>query len=329
MLDNLINAKGGLYNRITQIIQLTPFTLGETKIFLEKKGFKLNYQQVLEIYMVIGGIPFYLNQLQKSKSITQNINDLCFTESGLLYSEFQRLFKSLFSAYEINLRIIKEIAKHHYGISFGDLVNKLGQKAGGRFNERLHELEAAGFIQKQLPFGRVKRDSFYRMVDEYTLFYLKWIENAVGRIPKNSRYWQQIAKSQAWQAWSGFAFETICFKHIDKIIQALNLEQTGCLVSHWKHHAKPRAKTSGTQIDLLLDRNDDAITICEIKNSSQPFIIDKNYAKILMNKLAIFQNETKTKKQIFLAIISASGLKKNVWSEELVNQVVELKDLFC
>lgn len=328
MLDNLIHAKGGLYNRITKTIRLDPFTLGETKALLESNGFKLTHQQVLELYMVLGGVPFYINQLQKDKSISQNINDLCFTETGLLYSEFDRLFKSLFSAYEENLSIVKQIAQYRYGIGMSDLTNKLGKKPGGRFGERLHELEAAGFVQRQMPFGRKQRDSIYKIIDEYTLFYFQWINEVIGKIPKNTNYWHQISKSSSWQAWSGFSFEMICFKHIDKIIQALKLEQMGCLISTWKFIPKQGEKKQGAQIDLLLDRNDNAITICEIKYNSSLFSIDKNYAKNLANKIEIFEKESKTPKQVFLAMVTASGLKKNIWSEDLVHQSVELKDFF-
>jgi uncharacterized protein len=331
MLNNLINAKGGLYNRITKSILLEPFTLSETKEFLEKKNFKLSNRQVLDIYMVMGGIPYYLNHIDKSKSIVQNINDLCFKKDGLLYGEFPRLFKSLFEASELNLHIVKEIAKYRYGVQFTRLVEKVGKKAGGRFSERLAELEATGFIQKFLPYGHKKRGYFYKVIDEYTVFYLQWIAEIVeGKaIPKEMDYWSKVIKSPSWYSWAGYAFESVCYKHIDKIIYALGLSKTGCFVSFWRYQVSSLdLQENGAQIDLLLDRDDGAITICEIKFTSNPFVIDKTVAKDLVRKLDVFSEQSKTKKQLFLAIVSASGVKENPWSQELVSGIVDLDNFF-
>lgn len=329
ILDNLVNAKGGLHNRVTETIRLNPFTLRETKKYLEvNMNIKLSLIQILDLYMVLGGVPFYLSKLKKHKSIAQNINELCFSRDGALYAEFPRLFKSLFEAYEINLRIIKTIAKFRYGISFGQLVEKMGKKAGGRFSDRLNELEAAGFIEKILPYGRKKRDHYYRVSDEYTMFYLNWIENVSGKIPSDSNYWLEISKNPAWNSWTGCAFEMVCHKHVNNIINGLKLHGVSCLVSHWKFIPSAGAKKQGAQVDLLLDRSDNAITLCEIKYSSKQFSIEKSYANDLKNKITVFQNETSTSKQLFLALITTAGLKKNIWSEDLVDEVIKLDDLF-
>lgn len=330
MLNNLINAKGGLYNRITKSILLQPFSLEETKKFLEFKKIKLSQIQIVELYMIMGGIPFYLNQVEKSKSISENINELCFNKDGLLYGEFTRLFHSLFNAAEQHIHIVKEIAKRRYGISFSDLVSMTKKKAGGRFAERLNELEACGFIQKYIPYGRSKRNSYYKIIDEYTLFYLKWIESVAeaDRIPKGTNYWHTIFKSQAWSSWAGFTFETIVNKHVDKVIDALGLKHVACSINHWQYKVASGSYDEGAQIDLLIEREDNSITIFEIKYSRQPFVIDKAYAQILLKKLAVFENHLKQPKQLFLSFVTASGLKNNVWAKELVSKTVELKDLF-
>lgn len=330
MLNKLINAKGGLYNRLTKIILLEPFTLAETKLYLKSKGIDLSEQQVLDIYMIFGGIPYYLDQMNKSKSIAQNVNDICFRKNGLLFSEFPRLFRSLFDAADINLMIVMAIAKYRYGISFKELVKVLGRTVGGRFGERLAELEAAGLIQKFLPYGRKRRDHYYRITDEYILFYLKWIKKIVDgqEIPKSANYWVQISNTPAWQSWAGYAFEGICRKHADSIVRKLGLESIGCLIGNWKYLPIHKSKEDGAQIDLLLDRQDNAISVCEIKYSSKIFSLDKNEAKNLLNKIEVFQKQTKTKKQIFLIMVTTMGLKRNVWSEDLVHNIIALHDLF-
>ncbi len=330
ILENLINAKGGLYNRITKSILLKPFDLGETKEFLEYKKIKVTQQQVLDIYMVMGGVPYYLNQLDNSRSFAQIINDLCFKEDGLLYGEFPRLFRSLFDSSELNLQIVKEIGLKRYGVSFAELLEKTGKKAGGRFQERLNELESSGFIQSFLPYGRKQRGHHYKIIDPYISFYLKWIAPIVNgnSVPHGVEYWSSIVSSPSWNSWAGYSFELICYTHIDKIIKALKLTGVSCKISDWRY--KPMAKNDevGAQIDLVIDRSDGAITLCEIKYSKEVFAIDKPCAKNLINKMDIFEKQLKSPRQIFWAIITSSGFKKNIWSEDLINQSVELKHLF-
>ena len=330
MLSKFINAKGGLYNRLTKIMLLEPFTLAETKLYLESKKIRLSEKQVLDIYMVFGGIPYYLDQINKSKSVAQNINDICFKKDGLLFSEFPRLFKSLFDAADINLMIVMAIAKYRYGVSLKELAKMLEKAVGGRFGERLAELEAAGLIKKFLPYGKKSRDHYYRITDEYILFYLKWIKKIVDgqEVPKSVNYWAHINNTPAWQSWAGYAFEGVCKKHADNIVRKLELDNAGCLIGNWKYLPTHKSKEGGAQIDLLFDRQDDAISICEIKYSSKIFSLDKNEAKNLLNKMEVFQKQTNTRKQLFLVIITTMGLKRNVWSEDLVQDAVELHDLF-
>ncbi len=187
MLDKLINAKGGLHNRLTTIVKLEPFTLAETKLLLLKQGINYTNKQILDIYMAFGGIPHYLTQVKKSLSPLQNINNICFHEDGLLY----------FEKADISIAIIKEIAKHRDGVLSDDLVKRLGMSSGGTFVNRLNELVAAGFIELFVPYGRVVRDHYYRIVDEYTMFYLTWIDSIKGggiQQPK-SNYWKNYQQS--------------------------------------------------------------------------------------------------------------------------------------
>jgi hypothetical protein len=327
ILNNLVNAKGGLYNRITKSINLGAFSLKETKEFLEMKKIKLNHDDIIEIYMIMGGVPFYLNQLSKSTSIASQINELCFKKDGLLYNEFPRLFKSLFDESMLNLQITREIASKRYGISFKDLLESTGKKSGGRFKLRLEELEASGFIQAFLPLGRKKRGNYYKVVDPYTLFYLKWIENHNISNMKSSNYWLNNKNTSSWHSWAGFSFELICYLHIDQILVSLNLDKMKCQIGDWKYKAQDSSE-DGAQIDLVIDREDDAITLCEIKYTGCDFSIDKACAKNLINKSEKFETKYNVDKQIFWAIISNQKFKKNIWSEDLISDVVGVKALF-
>lgn len=329
ILEKLIYAKGGLHKRITKKILLEPFKLKETEQYLKSRGITLNQKQVLDIYMAIGGIPFYLKSLEKGLSAAQNIDRLCFEKNGVLYNEFNNLFESLFDQAEINLKIIREIVKAGNKISREDLIKKTGIQSGGTLNKRLKELEAAGFIQHFLPYKHKKRDHFYRVIDEFSLFHLKWIEPFLSlNLMSEQNYWEIMIKSPAVSSWSGLAYEALCLKHISQIRKALGLEKIGCQIGTWQYLPKKGSFEDGVQIDLFFDRSDGVITICEIKYSDSPFLIDRTYAKNLMRKMEVFERHFKTSKQIFLAFITTSGLKTSLWSKELVQNQVALKDLF-
>lgn len=328
MLDNLINAKGGLHNRLTATLNLQPFSLSETAEYLKAHGHRYTHQRVLDTYLVTGGVPHYLNQMKKSRSLLQNINDMCFNPNGLLHQEFPRLFRALFKSAEDNLQIIRLIAQKRFGISRNDLIKNLKTQSGGTLTKRIEELEAAGFIKTFIPYGLNNRSQYYRVTDEYSFFYLKWIEPELKKgLSFSEGYWQSLSKTSSWNSWSGYAFETVCLKHIEPIRKALGLENIGCKTGSWRHKTKDKHKT-GAQIDLLFDRLDDALTLCEIKYTRQAFKVDKSYAKELMNKLDCFEKQTNNRKELFLALISVSNVKETAWSEELVDQVVLLEDLF-
>lgn len=330
MLEKLINAKGGLYNRVTHSIFLKPFTLSETQEYLLSIGCKFNHKQILDIYMAMGGIPFYLRQIDKNKSAAQNINAICFNENGILFDEFDRIFKSLFDHADINKNIVISIAKRRYGISREQLLKDTNLTSGGTFNKRIAELEASCFIESFIPYGKKKKDKYYKLTDEYTAFYLKWIAPFKQTQSKTlaNTYWQNMLKTPSWNSWAGLTYETICFKHAAQVQQALGLLNTACTLGNWKQTSKKGSDTLGAQIDMLFDRTDDAMTLCEIKYCQTVLTVDKAMAKNIANKLMSFEKNTNTKKQLFVALITINGIKQNIWSEDLINQVVVLKDLF-
>lgn len=327
MIEHLINAKGGLHNRITGRILLEPFPLKEVKEFLRSRFINLKNDQILDLYMVLGGIPYYLKFVEKGLSASQIISNLCFDINSPLRDEFPRLIKSLFDKGETHLQILRLIAKNHYGISREDILKKSKMKSGGAFNKYIEELEAAGFIKTMRPYLK-KKSHYYRAIDEYSLFYLNWIEdistNGVPNVPQN--FWiTQIGRGE-YNAWAGYAYETVCLKHVRQIQHTLDLENKVKEITSWKTSGKNIKNTTGAQIDLLFDRIDKSVTLCEIKYASTIFTIDKSYAEALKRKILAF-SEHFPNKQIFLILISTHGFKKNIWTEGLIDQGVTLKEI--
>lgn len=323
MIEKIINSKGGLHNRITRSpIQLLPFTLYESSLYLKHRGVKLDNYQLLELYMAIGGVPHYLKQIQKGESVQQAIDRLFFDKNSMFKIEFKNLYQSLFSNASNHENIVRALAKKGVGLSRAELIAACNLTEGGGTTRLLEELEQSGFITHYIPFEKTSRDSLYKLTDEYSLFYLRFVEQTRAVGPGT---WEKIAEGAPYKSWAGYAFEAICLKHSKEIIEALQIKAY-TETSTWRYNAKKGE--DGVQIDLLLDRKDRVINLCEIKFSSDTFIIDKRYAVELQNKERVFKEKTKTKKSIFLTMITTFGVKKNDHYDNLVHSEVLMEDLF-
>jgi hypothetical protein len=321
MINKLINNKGGLHNRVTHRIKLEPFTLKECEEFLKYKTAIFDRYQIVQLYMVMGGIPFYLEQIDVKQSAAQNINRLCFEKNGILRAEFDNLYRSLFDNAEKHIAVIETLSKKAKGLTRGELIKGAKLPSGGSLTRILRELEESNFIQKYISYGKKEKNSLYQLTDFYSLFYLKCIKKA-SILDENS--WINGLDSPEQRAWSGYAFEQVCLAHIKEIKQAIGISGVQTTTSSWiSTGAGP-----GAQIDLVIDRRDQVINICEMKFSINNFTIDKKYAEELRNKIGIFKDETKTRKAIYLTMITTFGLNRNDYSTSLVQNDLTMDILF-
>lgn len=332
IINQLIHAKGGLHNRLTQTLRLAPFNLKETRDFLKTEcGASFNFIQVLEIYMALGGIPYYLKNIKSGYSAAQNIGKICFEEGAYLSGEFDKLFSALFDHAEVYEKIVRALASKKEGMSRNDLIKKTKLSSGGGLASKLRELEESGFIASFNPYKKKVKDVYYRIIDEYIIFYLKWIDKSPKRMfaGDGEKYWQENARTPSFRSWAGYAFEGICLKHYRQIQVALGLNNIACDTATWRYIPPPRsAHEQGAQIDLLFDRSDGIIHICEIKYSAEPFTVDRSFAQELKQKISVFETKIKLKKQIFVALIAPYGFEKTSWSKELITNCVTAEDLF-
>ncbi|MFP5081390.1 AAA family ATPase [Pedobacter sp. JCM 36344] len=324
MITKIINNKGGLHNRVTKRIRLLPFTIGETAAYLKNRKIKLDKYQLLQLYMTMGGIPHYLKEIVLGESAAQMIDKLCFTKDGLLVDEFKNLYFSLFDNAQSHIDIVKALAKKGKGLSRQEIIDTCKLTTGGHATKLLDELIESGFIADYTPFGKTSRNKLYKLVDEYSLFYLKYID---GSKATGSGTWLKAMTGQSWTSWSGNAFESICLKHIPQIKKAMGIEAIYTEESVWRY--QPKAKTEkGAQINLLIDRNDGCVSVCEMKFSAKPFEITKTYANELNNKIDCFQQQTGTKKTVFLTMVTTYGVKKPGSHPGLVQSEVLMDALF-
>ena len=318
IIENILNNRGGLHNRVTLRLLIKPFSLGETQRYLESRAVQLNQSQLLRLYMCIGGIPFYLKFVEKGLSAVQNIDRLCFRDDAPLNDEFNNLFASLFKSAELHEALVRVLSTKREGIARKTISDAI-KIEGGALTRTIRELTQAGFIQRYTPYKQ-KRGVFYKLIDEYSLFYLTWIEPAITTgLPHGmtENFWDVTSQTPVWRAWAGYAFEAICFKHLTQIQKALNIPD-GETAATWRYTPKMKDNISGAQIDLLFDRLDGIVNICEIKYASEPFQIDKDVAASLRNKLDVYKRVTKTEKQLSVSMITTCGLKPSSYTEGLV-----------
>ena len=323
MQKKLLKAKGGLYNRITARIKLMPFNLHETELFCKKRNLKLSKYQIIQLYMVMGGIPFYLNELSPGKSAEQLIDEICFNPIGLLSNEYEQLYYSLFKNAGNHMSIIEVLASHPNGMIRTELVKKISLPDGGTFVRALDDLLESGFISKYRPFNKKKKDSIYRLTDLYSLFYLKFIK---GNVSESPHIWQKISGQSSFIAWSGYSYENICLMHINQILKRLGLSGTFTNISSWKYRGND--EIPGAQIDLLIDRKDGVVNLCEVKFTQDEYIITKNYIADLRRKRSIFKHVSKTKKSVVTTFITTYPANRNKYYSEEIQSEVTMEDLF-
>jgi uncharacterized protein len=323
MIQKVFNDRGGLHNRVTQRMRLLPFTIAETAKFLHQRGIRLEQYQVMELYMAMGGIPQYLTEVKPGESSAQAINRICFSKDGFLRGEFPNLFKSLFDDSHYHTEVIRALSKKAKGMTRNEIIEVCSFSSGGGTTQVLDELTESGFITPYTPFDRKLKESVYKLTDEYSLFYAKFIAPA-KEYDKNA--WQRISDSPSWKSWSGYAFESICLKHITALKRALGIEGVYTEVSIWRYPGSKEKQ--GAQIDLLIDRQDKCINLCEIKFVNGEFVIDKKYADELNNKVRVFNEQTRTRKTIFPTLITTYGTKKNDHYLGRVQAEVVMADLF-
>lgn len=320
IIEKIVNDKGGLHNRITQRIRLLPFTVKETEQFLLSKNIRYSRYDILQLYMTVGGVPAYLNELTRGKSVAQNIQKICFAKDGLLAGEFNNLYAALFRFPDRHIQIVRTLAAKNKGLTRNELLATGKLLSGGTLTKTLQELAESGFIEKTYPLDNKEKDSLYRLTDEFTLFYFRFMQQ------KAASSWVTRQNTPSYTTWCGYAFENICLKHISAIKKTLQIGAVYSNERSWVY--KGSTGKQGVQIDLLIDRDDHIINLCEIKYYNKTFTIDKKYAQVLEQKKKVFQQQSKTPNTILLTFITSYGLTDNAYKQQWVDNEMTMEALF-
>lgn len=324
MLKKVVSNKGGLHNRLTKRINLKPFTLAETKLYLESMNVYWDNYQVIQFYMAVGGIPTYLQEAQRGETVTQAIDRLFFTKEGFMRTEFENLYAALFGAHHNHVAVIKTLAEKWQGMTRQEIIARSKFNDGGGLSKILEELEASSFIMQYPIYKKQQKSSVYRLTDEYSLFYLKFIDNK-PILGKNE--WLKQANTEKYKIWSGYAFENVCLKHAEAIKMALGI--SGIFTETYSYIHKADDISDGFQIDLLIDRADRAINLCELKFYNDDFQLTDVYADHIRQRRDKFRHLTKTKKQLFNTLITTYPVKHSRGSIGQIDQIILIDKLFA
>ena len=323
IINKVIRSRGGLHNRVTSTIALSPFTLGECEWYARERGLRLPRKALAELYMVFGGVAYYWRHFEKGMSVAQIVDKLLFAENAELRGEFDRVFASLFKNDEAYRRIVFALSKKEGGVSQEELLSILKEAKGGRWTRRLEELEQCGFVRRYAGWGKKERDARYQLIDNFTLFSMRFLRNASIR---DEHFWLHATTGSAINTWRGLAFERLCLLHVGQIKSALGVSGVLTHECAWFHRPDGDCR-NGAQIDLVIDRADNVVNVCEMKFTDKPFVITKKYAMELTDKIETFREACSVKKSIFLTFVTAAGVADNE-QKAMVQSEVTLDDLF-
>lgn len=322
MADNIINNHGGLYGRQTCDIKLSPFSLGECEEFFYSKGMEMTRYDIAEIYMAVGGIPYYLDKFKKGYSVAQNIDMLFFSVNAPLKKELERLFASLFCNPELYIKTIRKLNTRHYGFSRNEIGKYLGMTSGAGLTKLLSTLEASDFITCYRPLDASRGERLYRLTDSFCIYFLHFVDKGKNN---DANYWQHNQNMAAINSWRGIAFENLSMAHINQIKKSLGI--SGIATTESTLSLRGDETNKGTQIDLVIERKDRVVNLCEIKFYNCQFEIDKDYELVLRNRINLLQTRLKKRDTIHLTLITTFGVKFNKYSG-IVQQNITLDDLF-
>lgn len=316
IIDNIVMNYGGLHNRITKKIHLHPFNLHECEEFCQAQNLGYTRKMVLEAYMALGGIPYYWSFMKKGLSVAQNFDHLFFDEDGELTLEYDALYASLFKNPTDHIAIINALSSKKAGLDRKELLAKTNLSDNEQFSKSLKELEQCGFIRKFSCVGKKSRNALFQLMDNYTLFYFQFVKENVNG---DRHFWTTMYNSSLHNTWAGLAFERVCLEHLEQIKNALGFGGVVCTAHSWSN---PKA-----QIDLLIDRNDDVINICEMKYSKEKYALESDELQKMQNRVDTFIKESGTQKAIHLTLITSNGVT-NGSDVSAIQSMLTMDDLF-
>ncbi len=323
MSDKILKNRGGLYNRVTRRIYLKPFSLAETEEYLKSAGSSMDRYEILQCYMFTGGIPYYLSMIDPKLSLAQNIDKLVFAEGAPLRHEFNELYNAVFPQAESYIRVVELLGGHKAGLTKKEIARAV--KLNGTFLRNvLDNLVQCDFVDYYLMFGK-KHTPVYKLVDFFTLFHFKFIADHDVKDPE---WWTHHLDDPGVAAWMGLTFELVCIRHHMQIKKALGISGMGTAVYTWKCAPDPERLLPGAQVDMVIERADRYIHLCEMKFSVGEYDITKEYDGKLRERMRVFKLVSGTKQPVVNTFVTTFGLGLSSRVRSIVHSEVTMDQLF-
>ena len=321
MVKHVIHSKA-LHNRKTLEICLPSLSPQETALFIKHRS----HREKAQLYMCLGGIPKYLEQIDPKKSLEQNLNRHCFKPNGFFILEYETLFKEQFRSIKVYEQIIQALAESPKNLN--ELQDYVGVTKGGGFADQLKNLIAAQFVKEYTPISLTKvsrtRTKQYKIIDPFLIFYFRYIRlnrKVINLNRSNENLFRAIVVP-SFPQFQGFAFERFCEASIQKILKLLNLSLSDIL-DMGPYFQQKRKEFKGVQIDWLIQRRDDTWTIIECKFHSKPLGLDiVNEVKSKALRISIPDNVS-----IEYVLLTNLPPNKSVLESNTFNQIITLEEL--
>ena len=321
ILGNLSRSRGGLYGRLTDEIKLSPFTLKECEEYFAHEGIALSRYDIVQAYMVFGGIPYYISHFQKGQSLEGNIDKILFGRTPRLKDEFDRLFNAIFGNPEDCKKIIRLLATRHGGFTREEIAKATGLPLGGGLTDTLNALTESDFVQRYVPYGKSGKSEHYKLIDNFCLFWLKYVEPNTA----DASFMTDNLTSDIMKGWRGVAFEEVCWQHIAQIKRALEIGGVKSSLSAW--NVKGDDEQEGVQIDLLIIRDDNVVNLCEMKFAGDAYTIEKDEEFKLRRRIETLKGTLSRKQTVHLTLITTYGVAYGKHSG-IVQKHVGMDELF-
>ena len=316
IINHIFRQKGGLYNRVTRRIHLKQFSLSECEELSKAMRLPFSKNHIMETYMIIGGVPYYWTLFDPGKSMAANINSLFFRDDGELHNEFRYIYSSMFKSPEKCIKVMEALAGRKAGLTRDEIINKTGMKSNGQLSDILEDLAECGLIRKYCSLNKNVKDALYQLIDFYTLFYYRFLKSALN---VDEDYWLRLQKTQEYSVWCGLAFEKVCLMHSYQIKKALGIRGVMANIFSWS--VRTNQYHPGTQIDLLFDRADNIIDVCEIKYAPGGYNMTAASLRKLKEKISILSQYVSSQKFIEPVMITSNGMNRNKYSEEITHWI--------
>ena len=323
IIGKIVKNRGGLHNRLTMQLALQPFTLGECERYATAQGLDFSRRDLGELYMVFGGVPYYWSLLRKGNSVAKSIDSLFFAPGGELSLEFEQLYASLYSNPDPYLAVIEALGSKRNGLTREELLARAKLVSSGNSTRVLTDLEQCGFVRKYQMFGNKSKGAFYQLIDAFTLFHLQFVR---GNRDADPHFWTSSFGTSLHNAWAGLAFERLCLSHVDQIRNALGISGVKTSAAAWRH-VPDEEHSTGAQVDLLIDRADNVINLCEMKYAAAAYELNARREAELRERRATFLAVTKTNKTVMTTLVTSSGLKRNRYCGAVQSEIT-LNDFF-